>query len=229
MLKLNKRGGKMHIENTNAPLARGGCENGIRQLNRNNSSGQSQYRFDRSALPPAQSFYASEGFTLARANGRGWAMAKGQPPCHKSTSGRSFSLNVTHGGFKCFGCGTQGDMVKFVMIRDCCDFKTAAKTLGAWRGNITGEQRLEIIRREQEREWHRQREEQRKESERRTRVALADELHTTVRLYRTVGGELQRLGPGAEDQWATLPFLLDDWRITESDYCRAAGLDNPYE
>src|SRR2546429_7353913 len=55
----------------------------------------------------------------------------------------------------------------------------------------------------------------RSESERRKRVALADELHTTVRLYRNVDAELHHRGPGAEDQWAPLSPLLDDWRITE--------------
>lgn len=184
---------------------------------------------DRSLLLPPRTFYEREGFSLARPSRNNWTMAKGQPPCHKSKSGRSFSVNLDHGGFQCFGCGAKGDQIKYVMLRDHCDFKTACKTLGIWREGVTAAERVEITRREQEREWHRQREEQRKESERHKRVALADELHTTVRLYRKVDAELHHLGPGAEDHWATLPPLLDDWRITESDYCRAARLDNPYE
>jgi hypothetical protein len=184
---------------------------------------------DRSLLLPPRTFYEREGFALARPGRNAWTMAKGQPPCHTSKSGRSFSVNLNHGGFQCFGCGAKGDQIKYAMIRDRCDFKTACKTLGIWREGITSAERVEITRREQEREWHRQREEQRKESERRNRIALADQLHTTVRLYQKTSGELQKLGPGADDHWAALSLLLDDSRMTEADYCRAARLDNPYE
>ena len=223
----------MPDENTNTRRAPGECENGIQsRAHRNNSAKQSQYRFDRSALPPARTFYEREGFTLTRANGKEWCMAKGQPPCHKSESGRSFSVNLNHGGFQCFGCGAKGDLIKFVMLRDGCDFKTACKTLGAWRGNITADERLEMTRREQERDWHRQREAEQKEAERRERLQLRDELHATVRIYYDLGTllhELGPVGPEAEFCWSALPPTLDCLRLEESAYCRAAKLDNPYE
>jgi hypothetical protein len=185
--------------------------------------------FDRLALPSARQFYEGEGFKMSRPNSQGWCMAKGQPLCHKSESGRSLSVNLNHGGFRCFGCGAKGDQIKYVQLRDRCDFKTACKSLGIWRGNITADERTEISRREQEREWHRQRNAARKEAERRERVDICSELHTAVRLYRAVDQELQRIGPQAEDQWSALPPLLDDWRMTESNYCRVARLENPYE
>jgi hypothetical protein len=184
---------------------------------------------DRSLLLPPRTFYEREGFSLARPGRNAWTMAKGQPPCHTSKSGRSFSVNLNHGGFQCFGCGAKGDQIKYAMLRDRCDFKTACKTLGIWREGITAAERVEITRREQEREWHRQREVDKKETERRQRVDLGNELRTAVRLYRKADAELQKLGPGADEHWAALSLLLDDWRATESDYCRAARLDNPYE
>ncbi len=187
--------------------------------------------FDRSALPLARSFYERDGFTLSRPNGKGWCQAKGQPPCHKSKSGRSFSINLDHGGFLCFGCGAKGDMIKFVMLRDGCDFKTACIALGAWRGNITAVERTEMTRVRQERAWHRQHEAEKKQTERRERLQLRDELHSTVRIYYDLETLLQELGPvpEAEPCWAALPPTLDCWRLEDSAYCDAAGLENPYE
>jgi CHC2-type zinc finger protein len=186
--------------------------------------------FDRSSLPPARSFYESEGFKLSRPNSKGWAMAKGQPPCHKSESGRSFSINVNHGGFVCFGCGARGDMVKYVQIRDRCGFVDACKSLDCWRGNATAEERTAIVRRAQEREWHRHREAEKKETERRERLQIRDELHTTVRIYYDLDSLLHELGPvpEAEPVWGALPPTLDCWRLEESEYCRAAKLKDPY-
>jgi hypothetical protein len=187
--------------------------------------------FDRSALPPARQFYEGEGYSIGRANGKGWAMAKGQPPCHKSKSGRSFSVNLSHGGFRCFGCGAKGDRIKFVQLRDGCDFVTACKILGCWRGTTTAEERTGIARREQERRWNRQREAEQEQAERRERMRLRDELHLDVRLYQELAGQLHTLGPVAEaaaPYWAALPVVLDVLRVDEADYCRASGLDNPF-
>ena len=64
--------------------------------------------------------------------------------------------------------------------------------------------------------------------DRRERLQFRDELHFTVRLYQRIDGELHEIGPQAEDHWSALPYLLDDWRMTESAYCRAAGLEDPY-
>jgi hypothetical protein len=54
-------------------------------------------------------------------------------PFHKNKSHRSLSVNLEHGGFHCFGCDAKGGgLIDFVMLRDHCDFKTAAMGLGAW-------------------------------------------------------------------------------------------------
>lgn len=220
----------MQPKNTNGPQERAEWEsdNTSRHANRSNFQARSQC-IDRSALMPARTFYEREGFTLARPGRNDWVMAKGQPPCHKSKSGRSLSVNLSHGGFQCFGCGAKGDQIKFVMLRDRCDFKAACKVLGIWREGVTADERLEITRREQEREWHRQREAEEKQRERKARLEIRDELHTAVWFYQAIDGELHRLGPQAEAHWNALPSLLDDWRLSESAYCQAARLDNPYE
>jgi hypothetical protein len=184
--------------------------------------------FDRSQLPPARSFYESEGFKLSRPNSKGWAKCHGNPPCHESKKRHSFSVNLNHGGFKCFGCGETGDQFDYVRLRDHCDPTTASKTLGCSR-DVSAADRVEIVRRRQELEWNREREAKRKETEHREKLDLRDELHTAVRLYQGVDADLHRIGPQAEEHWAALPYLLDDWRMTESAYCRAAHLENPYE
>jgi hypothetical protein len=186
-------------------------------------------RFDRCALPPARPFYARELGKLSRPS-RGWV--RGRCPFHESKSGLSFSVNLDSGGFYCFGCAVKGgDIIAYVQLRDRCSFKTACKTLGVWRDVITADERLEITRREQERDWNRQREAQQKDAERRQRLRLRDELHVDVRLYQELAGQLHTLGPVAEAAapcWAALPVVLDVLRVDEADYCRASGLDNPF-
>jgi hypothetical protein len=158
-------------------------------------------------------------------------MAKGQPLCHKSESGRSLSVNLNHGGFRCFGCGAKGDQIKYVQLRDRCDFKTACKTLGIWREGVTADERMQITRREQERNWFREREQKREEDTKRALIDARQHLHTTATIYRETAEKLHKLGPvvEAEPLWALLSPTLDVLRIEESEYCRAAGLQDPYD
>jgi CHC2 zinc finger len=87
-------------------------------------------KFEPALLPSPQYFYERELGRLSR-HSRGWAM--GKCPFHESKSGRSFAVNLATGGFYCFGCDAKGgDEIDFVRQRDGCDFKTAAKCLGAW-------------------------------------------------------------------------------------------------
>jgi hypothetical protein len=182
--------------------------------------------FIRELLPPPRACYERENGPLGPER-RGWA--QGRCPFHKSKSGRSFSVNLATGGFHCFGCDARGgDVIAFVMLRDHISFVEACKTLGCWR-NVTADERTAITRRNQEREWNRQRETEQADAERRTRLQVRDELHTTVRLYQQLDGELHEIGPQAEEHWSALPYLLDDWRLTESSYCTVSRLENPYE
>jgi hypothetical protein len=186
-------------------------------------------KFNRDLLPPARSFYEREGYVIGRANAKGWAMVKGQPPCHKSRGGRSFSVNLDHGGYHCKGCGAKGDMFGYVMMRDGVNFVTAAKTLGCWNENLTPQERLDITRREQEREWHRQREADLDEWWRVERIRRRNDLHLAFNLYRECAQELQLAGPDGREEWSVMPGALDGCRETESDYCKVCGLESPYE
>ena len=42
----------------------------------------------------------------------------------------SFTITPDGGGFKCFGCGAKGDVIKFVMLAEGLDFKGALEFLG---------------------------------------------------------------------------------------------------
>src|SRR5262249_16571768 len=142
------------------------------------------HKLDRSALPTARNFYQREGLTPGRPNKSGWARCKGKPPCHKSKSGNSFAVNLDHGGFLCHGCGAKGDIIGFVCLRDGCDFKTSCKTLGIWRENLTPTERIDIAKRESEREAQRQRDAECDAAQRRERLKLRNELHQVSKLYR---------------------------------------------
>jgi CHC2-type zinc finger protein len=85
--------------------------------------------FDKSRLPLAPGFWEDQ-FGQLRWNRSGWAVTR----CifHASKSGKSFSVQ-RDGRFHCFGCDAKGrGLIDFVMLRDHCDFKTAARRLRAW-------------------------------------------------------------------------------------------------
>jgi len=88
-------------------------------------------RFRKELSPQPETFYQDVLGKLSRPNHKGWVTCR--CPFHKSKSGKSFSVNLESGGFHCFGCDAKGgDIIAFVMLRVHCDFKTAAKQLGAW-------------------------------------------------------------------------------------------------
>ena len=174
--------------------------------------------FDRALLPPAHSFYERELGRLTRPS-RGWARAN--CPFHQSKSHTSLSINLDSGGFFCHGCGVKGgDVVAFVRLRNRCSFNMACETLGIRRGSITPAERVEITRRQQDREAQQQREAERKEVERHERLRLREHLHAVDTLYREA---IQ------EHDWQLMSELLPRLREVEAAYCRDAGLDSPYE
>jgi hypothetical protein len=64
----------------------------------------------RDHLPDPASYYSARLPKLSRPNGAGWAQAR--CPFHEDRAA-SLSVNLVHGGWRCFaGCG-QGDMVSF--------------------------------------------------------------------------------------------------------------------
>jgi DNA primase len=57
-----------------------------------------------------------------------------QCPFHQGD--RTASLKIYKDNFHCYGCGADGDIFKFVMLMENCDFKTAFRQLGGeYSGN----------------------------------------------------------------------------------------------
>ncbi len=184
--------------------------------------------FDRVLVPDIRSFLDRELGPL-RPVGRG--RLAGRCPFHISKSGLSFTVDPARGLWYCFGCQCGGDLIKFVMRRDGCTFKAACQTLGCWRGNTTAEDRTAVVRRSQELAWNRARAAEQQEAARRERLRLRDELHCTAKLYYHLESLLHELGPTSEAEpiWGALPPTLDNLRLEESTYCKAAGSENPFD
>ena len=85
--------------------------------------------FDRSRLSDPIAYF-EKIFGPLLFNGSGWAMVS--CPRHPD---KTPSLSIhKNGGWRCFPCDEKGgDIVSFEMFRNRCDFKHAAKALGAWR------------------------------------------------------------------------------------------------
>ena len=188
--------------------------------------------FDKSALPPARSFYERELGRLTRPDRKGWV--RGNCPFHKSKSGKSFAANLDSAGYYCFGCDARGgDVVAFFMKRYSLNFKGAAQRLGAWRGEgLSPADRQRIERDRRDREAKRLAAEAEAEQRRQERIAARDHLYTLERLQRATGEELiemERQTPGLESKdkdflFGTLVLLCDQIREAEATYQRLAGI-----
>lgn len=73
-----------------------------------------------------------------------------QCPFHQGD--KTASLKIYKDNFHCYGCGADGDIFKFVMLMDNCDFKTAFRKLGGEysRKGISDAAMLKIIQRKNE-------------------------------------------------------------------------------
>jgi DNA primase len=175
---------------------------------------------DRSLLPPARTFYERELGELRRPS-RGWTTPKAGCPFHESKSKTSFRVNLDSGGFCCFGCGSKGgDVVAFVMLRDRLDFKRAAQSLGAWRGQMSSRDKEECRLRREEAERKRILEEEKRETQRRERIQARVHLHAVGTLFREAI---------AEHDWLGMSELLPRVRDAETRYWRLAGLEESHE
>lgn len=86
------------------------------------------FLFQRNLLPTPAEFYSQE-FKFFRFKS-GWVNVH---CCFHEDSHPSLSLNLTTGGFHCFGCGVKGrDVLAFVMQRYQLTFSEACKKLGAF-------------------------------------------------------------------------------------------------
>jgi len=190
--------------------------------------------FQRELLQTARAFYEGEGFRLARSNSKDWAMAQGQPPCHKSKSGKSFSINLNSGGFFCHGCkASGGDIIAYVALRDHLSQKQAAIKLGCYNESPSPDDIRRWAEQSRERARQRQAEESRQSEERRRRLKLRDEVHTAARIHREASERLTELCRGATPAsdgeeaacWAVMALAFDDLRESEREYLAAVGLE----
>lgn len=190
--------------------------------------------FQRELLPTARAFYERQGLRLARPNSKHWAMAQGQPACHKSKSGKSFSVNLDSGGFFCHGCkASGGDIIAYVALRDHLSQKQAAIKLGCYNESPSPEDVRRWAEQARERDRERQAEEFRQSEQRRWRLKLRDEVHTAARIQIEASARLTGLSRGAspctadeeEACWAVMQLALDDLRESERAYCAVGGLE----
>lgn len=95
------------------------------------ASGRRRGYFDKSALRPAVYYRKVFAGQLAKVARDGWIKTR----CcfHAPDENPSLSVNLTHGGFKCFSCGAKGDLIDFHMRRHKLSFVEAARSFGAWR------------------------------------------------------------------------------------------------
>ena len=171
--------------------------------------------FDRALLPPPQSFYQRELGKLSRPS-RGWARSR--CPFHNGNNPWAFSVNLGMGGFHCFNCGVKGgDVLSFLQLRYNLDFKTAAKQLGAWRENLTGDEfrqiHAEVLKREQERERHIRLE----HDQRVRRFALRDEIYADGRLISEISRLLHET-PEDQSLWRCLELAWQSRELSEREY-----------
>ena len=177
---------------------------------------------DRLRQMDARTFYEAEGFRLIHASRKGWVMVK----CcfHESRSKRSLSVNLSHGGFHCFGCGVSGDLIAFVRLRDRCNFKAACQRLGIWDDQPSSEgSRRECERGRREQERLKEAAEALRRQQKALRIASRDELHLNHRLSRETGEHLTKLGiestsPSAQNCWHILSMLLPEIRKETATY-----------
>jgi hypothetical protein len=164
---------------------------------------------------------------------RGRVMVRCNFPDHQDRT-PSMCWNLATGKFSCYGCGRYGDAIDYLMFRYGWDFKTAARSLGVWRDQLTADQGRELQRLQAERERQRAKEIQRTEQERQERIAARNQLHSLERDYSHASVRLGHLRRGAVARyrgeeglaWWFLADTLPRIRQSESDYRRLAGLEN---
>ena len=180
--------------------------------------------FDRSALPPPQSFYERELGEFRRPC-RGWAAPKSGCPFHQSESKTSFRVNLDSGGFNCFGCGAKGgDVLAFVRLRYNLSFEQAARQLGAWGGQAS--QSPEMRQLQAERERQRQEEASRVQQQRIERIASRNALHELEREYAAISARLGKVQDQLKElAWWYLSDLHTRIREAEQRYYKLAGLE----
>jgi len=86
--------------------------------------------FDRKALDPRSYYRKIFVEQLSKTARDGWIQVR----CvFHDDHNPSLSVNLIHGGYKCFSCGAKGDLLSFHMRKHNLPFIEAAKSIGAWK------------------------------------------------------------------------------------------------
>ena len=136
----------------------------------------------------------------------------------------SASIDKRTDRFRCFSCGVVKDIFDFVQDQEKCDFKTATKILDekfglGLLGQLTHKQKLELAKRQKEREKAKKEKQWWAEFERHTCIKIADRLklweqiatdcHLTRGEYRSGNWEFADLYFHALKQHELLSWLYD--------------------
>jgi hypothetical protein len=169
--------------------------------------------FDRSALPPAETFYRQEFDRLPRPS-RGWVQVR---CCFHNDRRPSLSLNLHQGHFFCHSCGVKGgDVISFLMQRDGLSFRRACERLRAWTDGSAESQR-EMERSRRERKRLQSAAETIEAEAKRLRLQSRDYLHILDRIDREVSNRLQH-DPQEDIYWQILSLLPDERRRATAEY-----------
>ena len=136
----------------------------------------------------------------------------------------SASIDKRNDRFHCFSCGVVKDIFDFVQDQEKCDFKTATKILDekfslGLLGNLTHKQKLELAKRQKERERAKKEKQWWAEFERHTMLKISDRLklweqiatdcHLTRGEYRSGNWELTDMYFHALKQHDLLSWVYD--------------------
>jgi len=188
-------------------------------------------RLDLSAIPPTLTFLQQHFDRVPRAS-RGRVMVRCNFPDHPDRT-PSMCWNLSTGKFSCYGCGRHGDAIDYLTIRYGWDFKTAARSLGVWRDDMTPAARVELRQAQERREREKAEKSERLQQQRQQRITARDELHGLERDYSSAGSRLTQLLRGMPQRyrgeerlaWWFLSDSLPRIREAEARYRRMAGLE----
>lgn len=110
-----------------SPLARQGATRANINSFKSNFNKKHPYQLDDSLLPDPKTYYRYY-FPKMKINKK-WVLVK--CPFHADST-PSLSISLIHGGFKCFGCGAKGALIKFHMMYHKMKFTDVVTQFGAW-------------------------------------------------------------------------------------------------
>lgn len=134
-------------------------------------------------------------------------------PIHKE---KHPSMQVFKDGYKCHACNSHGDIFKFVMEMEGCDFKTAFISLGGTYEKDDSEKHHKLVKKKFERQ----------KNERQGRDRFEERLHSMLCKSISKCREVIRDDEPYSDRWCTCVNALD-WLlyVLEEKYIKEGGIN----